>query len=374
MLACDGPAAWVRLAETPGVGLETARKLLTVFGLPEHIFSASPQALGEVVTARIAGNLIAAPSSDLQDLIARTLAWAREPGNRIVTLADADYPPLLLNIPDPPLLFYAKGNTALLSQLSVAIVGSRSASTQGAQNAERFAAALCSSGLHTVSGMALGIDAAAHRGSLEALQAGRGSGSTIAVVGTGLDIVYPARNRTLAHAIVQHGCMISEYALGTPAVPANFPRRNRIVSGLARGTLVVEAAVHSGSLITARTATEQGREVFAIPGSIHSPLAKGCHQLIRQGAKLVESAQDILEELTPFLVAPLPSPAPGQTDVPTAQNGHPLLDAMGYDPIDAGTLSARCGLDLSALTGQLLELELEGRVEVLPGNTYRRLQ
>jgi DNA processing protein len=228
--------------------------------------------------------------------------------------------------------------------------------------------------LHTVSGLALGIDAAAHRGSLEALQAGRGSGSTIAVVGTGMDIVYPARNRTLAHAIAQHGCIISEYALGTPALQANFPRRNRIVSGLARGTLVVEAAVHSGSLITARTATEQGREVFAIPGSIHSPLAKGCHQLIRQGAKLVESAQDILEELTPFLAAPVAVLAPEQMNAPAAQDENPLLVAMGYDAIDAGTLSARCGLALSALTGQLLELELEGRIEVLPGNTYRRLQ
>jgi DNA processing protein len=371
LAAYDGPAAWVRLAETPGVGLETARKLLGAFGLPENIFSTSSKSLGEVVSDRIANNLSGAPSPELQNLIARTLAWAGEPGNRIITLADADYPPLLLNIPDPPLLLYAKGNTSLLNRLSVAIVGSRSASAQGVQNAEKFAAVLSSSGLQTVSGLALGIDAAAHRGSLQALEAGRGSGSTIAVVGTGMDIVYPARNRSLAHAIAQHGCIVSEYALGTPAIPANFPRRNRIVSGLARGTLVVEAAVHSGSLITARTATEQGREVFAIPGSIHSPLAKGCHQLIRQGAKLVESAQDILEELTPFLAQ---APAPAQAETSAAQDTHPLLGAMGYDPVDAGTLARRSGLELAVLTGQLLDLELEGLVEVLPGNTYRRLQ
>ena len=369
MTAFDGPASWVRLAETPGVGLETARKLLSAFGLPENIFSASPKDLGERVPERIARQLAGAPSPELQDLIARTLAWLEEPGNRIITLADADYPPLLLNIADPPLLLYAKGNTALLHQLSVAIVGSRNATAQGVQHAEKFAAALSSGGLHTVSGMALGIDAAAHRGSLQSLETGRGSGSTIAVVGTGMDIVYPARNRSLAHAIAQHGCIISEYALGTPGIAANFPRRNRIVSGLARGTLVVEAAVHSGSLITARLATEQGRDVFAIPGSIHSPLAKGCHQLIRQGAKLVESAQDILEELTPFLNAP----APAKVEEAAPQDAHPLLAAMGYDPIDAGTLAHRSGLDLAALNTQLLDLELEGRVEVLPGNTFRRL-
>ncbi|MBV8636083.1 MAG: DNA-protecting protein DprA, partial [Burkholderiaceae bacterium] len=340
------------------------------FGLPQNIFSAARPALGEVAPERIVANIVAAPSPELQDLIARTLAWAAEPGNRIITLADADYPPLLLNIPDPPLLLYAKGNTTLLSQLSVAIVGSRNATAQGIQHAEKFAAALSTSGLHTVSGMALGIDAAAHRGSLTAFEAGRGSGSTIAVVGTGMDIVYPARNRALAHAIARHGCIVSEYALGTPAIASNFSRRNRIVSGLARGTLVVEAAVHSGSLITARTATEQGREVFAIPGSIHSPLAKGCHQLIRQGAKLVESAQDILEELTPFLAQ---VPAIAQVDAVT-QDGHPLLAAMGYDPIDVGTLAQRSGMDLAALNTQLLDLELEGHVEVLPGNTYRRLQ
>ncbi len=371
MAAYDGPAAWVRLAGTPGVGRETARKLLAAFGLPENIFSASRRSLCEVVSERIAASLAAEPSNELHGLIERTLEWMAQPGNSMVTLADADYPPLLLNIPDPPLLFYAKGNCALLHALSVAIVGSRNATAQGVQNAEKFAASLSTAGLHTVSGMALGIDGAAHRGSLQMFTGGHGGGSTVAVIGTGIDIVYPARHRELAHAIAEHGCIVSEYALGTPALAANFPRRNRIISGLARGTLVVEAAVHSGSLITARTAIEQGREVFAIPGSIHSPLAKGCHQLIRQGAKLVESAQDILEELTPFL-AHAPAPAAAAADAPAADE-HPLLAAMGYDPVDADTLAARSGFDLAALGAHMLDLELEGLVEVLPGNTYRRL-
>ena len=374
MTAYDGPAAWVRLAGTPGVGRETARKLLGAFGLPENIFSASRSALCEVVSERIAASLAGAVSAELHGLIERTLEWQAAPGNRMVTLADADYPPLLLNIPDPPLLFYAKGNCALLSELSVAIVGSRNATAQGVQNAEKFAASLSSAGLHTVSGLALGIDGAAHRGSLQTRTSGQGGGSsfgsTVAVIGTGIDIVYPARHRELAHAIAAHGCIVSEYALGTPAIAANFPRRNRIISGLARGTLVVEAAVHSGSLITARTAIEQGREVFAVPGSIHSPLAKGCHQLIRQGAKLVESAQDILEELTPFLSHAPVAAAPEAA----VQTEHPLLAAMGYDPVDADTLAARCGLDLAALNARLLDLELDGLIEVLPGNTYRRLQ
>ncbi len=373
MTAYDGPAAWVRLAGTPGVGRETARKLLAAFGLPENIFAASRQSLCEVVSERIAADLAAPASALLHSLIERTLEWMTQPGNRLITLADTDYPPLLLNIPDPPLLFYAKGKCALLSELSVAIVGSRNATAQGVQNAEKFAASLSAAGLHTVSGLALGIDGAAHRGSLQALGADHGSGSTIAVIGTGIDIVYPARHRELAHAIAEHGCIVSEYALGTPALAANFPRRNRIISGLARGTLVMEAALQSGSLITARTAIEQGREVFAIPGSIHSPLARGCHQLIRQGAKLVESAQDILEELTPFLgQRPVAAAVAGETVA--LPDAHPLLAAMGYDPVDADTLATRSGLDLAALSTHLLDLELEGLVEVLPGNTYRRLQ
>jgi len=371
----DGPAAWIRLAETPGVGLETARKLLTVFGLPENLYAASPAALRaalhDLVPERIISALLAPISAETQNLIARTLDWAAQPGNRVFTLADTEYPPLLLDIPDPPLMLYVKGSFELLPGLSVAVVGSGNATAQGVKNAKQFALALSRAGLHTVSGLALGIDAAAHRGSLQGNAESIDSGSTIAVIGTGIDIVYPARNRELAHRIAAAGCIVSEYALGTPAIAANFPRRNRIISGLARGTLVVEAAAQSGSLITARMASEQGREVFAIPGSIHSPLAKGCHQLIRQGAKLVESAHDILEELTPYLGAAKARPDATESARPESASG--LLAALGFDPVDADTLAERSGLDAATLGAELLSLELEGSIEVLPGGLYRRL-
>lgn len=375
MTPSEGPVAWIRLAEIPGVGLETARKLLTIFGLPENLFAATPSALRaalrDSVPERIIAALLAPSPADTQNLIARTLDWMAQPGNRVCTLADADYPPQLLNIPDPPLMFYAKGSFELLTENAVAVVGSRNATAQGIKNAEQFALALSRAGLHTVSGLALGIDAAAHRGSLQGNTESSDTGSTIAVIGTGIDIVYPARNRELAHQIAAAGCIVSEYALGTPAIAANFPRRNRIISGLARGTLVVEAAAQSGSLITARMASEQGREVFAIPGSIHSPLAKGCHQLIRQGAKLVESAQDILEELTPYLAA---VPDRQETNNLTeAREATGLLGALGFDPVDADTLTQRSGLEPAALSAELLSLELDGSIEVLPGGLYRRL-
>ncbi|MFI4939177.1 MAG: DNA-processing protein DprA, partial [Burkholderiales bacterium] len=369
MAVTEGLAAWVRLEQTAGVGPETALKLLSAFGLPENIFSASFSALQKVVPERVAFALTAAPSAQTQALIARTLTWAEQPGNLVLTLADSGYPPLLLDIPAPPMMLYVKGRVELLSSLSLAVVGSRNATAQGIANAEKFSEALSQAGLSTVSGMALGIDSAAHLGSLRHFKHHRDAGSTIAVIGTGIDIVYPARNRDLAHQIAVDGCIVSEYPLGMPAIPANFPRRNRIISGLARGTLVVEAAAQSGSLITARMAAEQGREVFAIPGSIHSPLSKGCHQLIRQGAKLVESAQDILEELGAFIGAhKLPEkniypPTTGSVD-------SALLTAMGFDPVDANTLSMRAGLDAAALSAQLLTLELDGAIESLPGGIY----
>jgi len=371
--AVEGLEAWVRLEQTAGVGRETARKLLGAFGLPENIFSASFSALQKVVPERIALALSGTLPAETEALIERTLAWVEQSDNAILTLADERYPRLLLDIPDPPTMLYVKGRIDILSELSLAIVGSRNATAQGIANAERFAEALSVAGLHTVSGLALGIDAAAHRGSLTSLHNHAGRGSTIAVIGTGIDIVYPARNRDLAHQIAAEGCIVSEYALGTPAVPANFPRRNRIISGLARGTLVVEAAAQSGSLITARQAAEQGREVFAIPGSIHSPLAKGCHQLIRQGAKLVESAQHILEELQPYMKLPL-APAKLLSKLPdTAATESALLEAMGYDPVDATTLATRAGLDAASLAAQLMTLEIAGLVETLPGGNYRRL-
>jgi DNA processing protein len=378
-------AGWLQLALTPDVGPATARKLLAAFGLPPSIFDASLAALSEVVPARLAQALRQPVPADTQALIDRTLAWSALDGNHVLTLADGGYPPQLLEISDPPILLYAKGDIRLLAAPSVGVVGSRNATAQGLANAEAFSAALSNAGWTIVSGMALGIDAAAHRGSLPA--AGNpvaGTGSTVAVIGTGADIVYPARNRTLAHEIAARGCIVSEYPLGTPAIASNFPRRNRIISGLSRGVLVIEAAAQSGSLITARMAAEQGRDVFAIPGSIHSPLAKGCHQLIRQGAKLVESAQDIVEELQSGDLAGHSSTAPPRplfrqatvrAAVATmAETSDPVLLAMGFEPVGQDTLAVRCALDSASMSARLLTLELQGWVEMLPGGSYQRIR
>lgn len=356
---------WIRLEQMPGVGQETARKLLGAFGLPENIFSAGFPALCQLVPERIAHALSAPVTDETLAQIDKTLEWAQHPGNRILTLADADYPKALLDIADPPILLYVKGRLELLSSPSMAVVGSRNATTQGVLNAEKFSEALSHAGLTIVSGLALGIDAAAHQGGL------RGTGSTVAVIGTGADIVYPARNRALAHQIASGGCIVSEYALGMPAISANFPRRNRIISGLAQGVLVIEAAAQSGSLITARMAAEQGRDVFAIPGSIHSPLSKGCHLLIKQGAKLVESAQDVLEELRHGSVAANPA-APLAPHQP-ASVAMGILTEMGYDPVAPDALAVRCALDIAEVNVQLLALEMEGSIEMLPGGMVRRV-
>jgi DNA processing protein len=365
MEAGEGLADWIRLANTDGVGLETARRLLAAFGLPGNIFCADSSALQNVVPERIARALTAPCSAQTQALIDNTLTWLEQPANHVLTLADPDYPQTLLEIADPPLMLHIKGRLDLLSGNALAVVGSRNATAQGSLNAEKFSEALSQSGWTIVSGMALGIDAAAHRGGL------RGAGATIAVIGTGPDIVYPARNRALAHQIAEQGCIISEYPLGMPALQANFPRRNRIISGLARAVLVVEAAAQSGSLITARMAAEQGRDVFAIPGSIHAPLSKGCHQLIKQGAKLVESAQDILEELGQF------EPGTGAAGAAPQAAANPetaqLLKIIGHDPVTADQLGLRCGLQPAALAALLLELELQGAIEALPGGTYQAL-
>jgi DNA processing protein len=364
--------AWLQLAQTPGVGAETGRKLLSAFGLPQQILAAPVANLRQVVSERVAQALRQPPSAEAAALIEHTLAWAEQPGNYLLTLADRRYPPHLLEIADPPLLLYVKGRLELLAQPALAVVGSRNATAQGVLNAEKFSQALSQAGFTIVSGMALGIDTAAHHGALSAPEDG---GSTIAVIGTGADIVYPARNRTLAHRIAEAGCIVSEYPLGMPAIAANFPRRNRIISGLARAVLVVEAAAQSGSLITARMAADQGRDVFAIPGSIHSPLSKGCHQLIKQGAKLVESAQDVLEELqylplTAAGLAPSAAAPPSACATPIARQ---LLDALGFDPVTPDLLAMRCGLGAAALAAELLTLELQGQVEALPGGNYRRL-
>jgi DNA processing protein len=284
-------------------------------------------------------------------------AWLVRPGNSLMTLADEDYPRALLEIADPPALLYCKGRRALLNQPGLGIVGSRNATPQGVRDAEAFAHALSDAGLTIVSGLALGIDAAAHRGGLA------GAGSSVAVIGTGLDRIYPARNKALAHQLAESGIIVSEFPLGTPPLPGHFPRRNRLISGLARGVLVVEAAPDSGSLITARVATEQGREVFAIPGSIHSPLARGCHALIKQGAKLVESAADILDELA--WQQRLAPPALPET------LSDPLLAALDGAPATIDTLAQRTGLTLEALSAKLLALELDGRIASLPGGRYQ---
>ena len=364
-------ASWVRLMDAEGVGPQTARELLTRFGLPSEIFAAGFSALQKCVPEKIAYALCAPVSESLQAHIDRTLAWTDHPDNYVLTLADHHYPTSLLNITDPPPVLYAKGDISLLTRPSIAVVGSRNATKQGLQNAERFAQVLSAAGLTVISGLALGIDAAAHQGALLTATATGQFGSTVAVTGTGLDLVYPARNRELAHRIAEAGCLLSEYPLGTPAIASNFPRRNRIISGLAMGVLVVEAAAQSGSLITARSALEQGREVFAIPGSIHSPLSKGCHVLIRQGAKLVESAQDILEELR-WSHGNLPEPSPNasmQSD-PSLQH---LFEIAGYDPVSVDQLLQRSDLSVAEVQAGLLTLEMNGQMELLPGGQYRRI-
>jgi DNA processing protein len=356
----DELAAWLTLTLTPGLEGGALRRLLAALGDPARVVAASRAEL-----ARHAGPGAAAAIKEgaAAGAVAAAAAWLDQPGNHVVTLADATYPRRLLEIPDPPALLYVKGRLELLARPVLAVVGSRQATAQGLLNAESFAHAFSDAGLTVASGLALGIDAAAHRGGLA------GDASTIAVLGTGADIVYPARNRALAHEIAERGALISEFPLGMHGLPANFPRRNRLISGLALGCLVVEAAADSGSLITARLAAEQGREVFAIPGSIHSPLAKGCHALIKQGAKLVESAADVLEELQ--LGAPgAPPPPVGEVDDARARA---LLAALGDDPAGSDTLAARCGMSAADTAALLTRLELEGLVAALPGGLFQRL-
>jgi DNA processing protein len=347
---------WLGLCLVPGIGDATIIQLLTAFGTPEAVFASGRSAQARHLSPKQLDALLAGPDAALLE---RTRVWLSQPGHSLLTLADTDYPKLLLEIADPPPVLYCKGRRDLLGEPCLGVVGSRNATPQGLRDAEAFSHALSDAGLTIVSGLALGIDAAAHCGGLA------GAGSSIAVVGTGLDRVYPARNKALAHQLAEQGLILSEFPLGTSPLPGNFPRRNRIISGMSRGVLVVEAAPDSGSLITARSAAEQGREVFAIPGSIHSPLARGCHALIKQGAKLVESAQDVLEEMAWSVTAPLmnqPAPTPD-----------PLLNAMDAAPMTLDTIAQRSGLTLDALSAKLLVLELEGRVAQLPGGRYQKL-
>jgi len=357
--------AWLRLSQLDGVGARAVRDLLGAFGLPGAVFEATYASLARVAGADVARAIQAQAAPALTDAVERSMRWLQSDASRsLLTLADSDYPPSLLELSDPPPLLYLQGRRHLLGRPALAIVGSRSASRQGEANAEAFAAHLAGCGLTIVSGLALGIDSAAHRGALES-EAG-----TIAVLGTGIDIVYPASNHALAARIAQRGLLMSEYPLGAGAIAHHFPRRNRIIAALARGVLVVEAALHSGSLITAHLAAELGREVMAIPGSIHSPVARGCHRLIRDGARLVESGQDVLEELR---VNPVARPAP-QAAAETGPPDAVLLQAMGYDPVDLDTLAQRTGLATGLLSALLLDLELTQDVERLAGNSYQRLR
>jgi DNA processing protein len=378
-------SAWLRLQLTPGVGNASARRLLATFGLPQALFSQPQVSLEQVVSSAQADALLAPPEGWLA-LVDTTWDWLQaNPAQRsVLVLGDRGYPQGLLNMEDPPLLLYAMGEARALARhaiadqadRSMAIVGSRNPTPPGLTNATQFARALAQAGMTIVSGLALGVDGAAHEGALEGASAGQLA--TIAVVGTGLDRVYPRQHRDLAHRISQRGLLLSEYPLGTPPTAANFPRRNRLIAGLSRGTLVVEAALLSGSLITARLASEQGKDVFAIPGSIHATQSRGCHALIKQGAKLVESAQDVMEELKWGYHPPVATENGASQEDDTGATGQfdpeeGLLEALGFYPTSLDALLARTGLDTSTLQGQLMQLELQGDLVRLPGGLFQRM-
>ena len=380
-------AAWLQMLLAEGVGNDAARRLLAAFGLPQQVLAQSQSALQEVVSARQAGAL-RQPQAQTQTLIETTWQWLQQGSSgvqrRILVLGDPDYPPLLLEMADPPLLLYAMGQVDRLrgAQPRIAMVGSRNPTPQGAGNARAFAKTFAEGGWTVVSGLALGVDGAAHEGALQATLHSDLGLATIAVVGTGLDRVYPRQHRELAHRIAQHGVILSECSLGTPPLAHHFPKRNRILAGLSHGVLVVEAALQSGSLITARLAAEQGKEVFAIPGSIHAPQSRGCHALIRQGAKLVESAQDVLEELRHVTfgaggsvtgVGAVSENEAVSTDCSVHGKETFLLQALGHDPVGLDALLERTGLDASTLQARLLELELAGVVGRLPGGLFQRI-
>ena len=393
--------AWLRLSLTPGVGNITARALLQGFGLPETIFKRSASELQALVSSAISHQLCQVPEG-LEETLDITWEWLQKPAphhassaihKRLLTLADTDYPSSLMLTPDPPCLLYVIGQTQHLHLLSpaafkapsaVAVVGSRNPTPQGRLNAHDFASSLAQAGLTVVSGLALGVDTEAHRGALH-------GGSlanplrTVAVVGTGLDRVYPQQNHALALSIAAQGLLISEYPLNTPPINSNFPKRNRLIAGLSQGCLVVEAATRSGSLITAKQALDMGKEVFAIPGSIHTTVAKGCHDLIKQGAKLVDCAQDILEELKdlPIVIekstATEISESTSDRDVEAAflaadDQTRKVLDHLGHDPVGLDELQMRSGLPTAQLQAELFQLELNGALGRLPGGLYQKLK
>lgn len=353
--------AWAKLALTDGLGPQGAFKLLRAFGTPEAILDASPASLAEHVGDRLGETIKLGPDPEA---LRYCLDWAAQSGHHFLNWDDPSYPQALLRIPDPPICLYFLGRIELLQAPALAIVGSRNATPQGRENARAFARALGQGGWTIVSGLALGIDTAAHEGGLEA------PGSSIAVLGTGIDRVYPAANRALAHRLAQSGGLLSEFPLGTAPAAGNFPRRNRLISGLSQGCLVIEAALNSGSLITARLALEQGKEVFAVPGSIHSPFSKGPHRLIRDGAKLVETAQDILEELPRS--APAAITGSPEAGLGSAEDDR-VLACLGHDPANLDTLAERCEASVEHVASRLLELELSGKVAALPGGLFQRI-
>ncbi|MEK7322231.1 MAG: DNA-processing protein DprA [Pseudomonadota bacterium] len=363
----DERAYWLALLRLPGIGAAGARALLSRFGTPRRLFEAGDAAWHDARLPAAARVYLANPAWAEIDT---DLIWLRQPHRHLLILTQAAYPPLLREIPDPPPVLFVQGDPALLHAPQLAVVGSRNPSPGGERTAADFAGHLSRAGLAITSGMAVGIDAAAHRGALQA------TGFTLAVAGTGLDRVYPAHHRELAHAIAEQGALVSEFPAGTPPRPDHFPRRNRIISGLTLGTLVVEAAPQSGSLITARLAADQGREVFAIPGSIHNPLSRGCHALIRQGAKLVETAQDILEELpgfTPILTNFIKNDVRAGASPDDVHQFSSLLNSLGFEPTSIDAVVERSGLTTEQVSSMLVVLELHGKVVSGPGGLYTRM-
>lgn len=350
-------SAWLRLTES--VGAAAARRLLAVAGSPQAVFELPAVALDQALPASDR-EALSHPPEHLAGLVDRAQAWQAEPGHSLLVLGAPDYPPLLLATADPPPLLWLQGRRDLLTRASIAVVGNRNPTPQGSEDARLFAGALARAGYTIVSGLSPGVDAAAHEGALEA------DGSTIAVVGTGLDQIPPPHHEGLAARILAaDGLIVSECPLGLQLKQENFLRHHRIIAGLSRACLVVEASLRSDALVAAEQAAEAGREVFAVPGSIHAPQARGCHALIRRGAKLVESAEDVLDGLMP-----LARPARQTESLPRAQQA--LLDAMGADPISLDELMARCGWPAAELSAALLELELRGELTRLAGQGFQR--
>lgn len=412
-MSADELAAWLRLALARGLRPAALRALLGAFGLPQNVLSQPFAALAAVAGAQAAHAALAEPRPDFTAQLEAMQAWRAAPGTALITLADPAYPARLLDMPDPPPLLYAKGRLELLHARAVAVVGSRNATPQAVEDAARFARTLAASGLTVVSGLALGVDGAAHRGALHE------RGGTVAVIGTGADLVYPPAHHPLAMEIAVHGALVSEWPLGTPARSANFPQRNRVIAALVEGVVVVEAAQRSGSLITARLANEMGRDVFALPGSIHAPLTRGCHGLIKQGAQLVESPEEVLDALdvepprgtgrasasprerrrqsqkipvpfdrmqhgdtneTPQLALEFQRPEPPpvlraearKSPASLGAEALRLLEALGHAPATVEILAQRTDMAEAVLQGTLLQLELAGHLDALPGGWFVR--